>query len=143
MRARAAEVNRIQKVLEGANSKLAGVASEVLGASGQAMLRALIAGETDPQVLAELAQGQPRTKRDLLALALAGRVRPHHRFLLAEQLGHIEALDEAIGRVGAAIARRLEPLEAAVERRLTIPGVGRRTAEALLAEVGAAISRPR
>ncbi len=143
VRARAAEVNRIQKVLEGANSKLAGVASEVLGASGQAMLRALSAGETDPQVLAELAQGQLRTKRDLLEQALAGRVRPHHRFLLAEQLGHIEALDEAIGRVGAAIARRLEPLEAAVERRLTIPGVGRRTAEALLAEVGAAISRPR
>ncbi len=141
VRARAAEVNRIQKVLEGANSKLAGVASEVLGASGQAMLRALIAGETDPRVLAALAKGRLRNKRELLEQALAGRVRPHHRFLLAEQLGHIEALDEAIGRVGAAIARRLEPLEAAVERRLTIPGVGRRTAEALLAEVGAAMER--
>src|SRR5256885_2517083 len=136
VRERAAEVNRIQKVLEGANIKLAGVASDILGASGQAMLRALIAGETDPRVLAELAKGRLRAKRELLEQALAGRVRPHHRFLLAEQLCHIETLDEAIGRVGAEIARRLEPLEAAVARLLTIPGVGRRTAEAILAEVG-------
>ena len=141
VRERAAEVNRIQKVLEGANIKLAGVASDVLGASGQAMLRALIAGETDPRVLAALAKGRLRNKRELLEQALAGRVRPHHRFLLAEQLGHIETLDEAIGRVGAEIARRLEPLEAAVERLLTIPGVGRRTAEAILAEVGAEMER--
>jgi transposase len=140
VRERAAEVNRIQKVLEGANIKLAGVASDVLGASGQAMLRALIAGETDPRVLAELAKGRLRNKRELLEQALAGRVRPHHRFLLAEQLCHIETLDEAIGRVGAEIARRLEPLEAAVARLLTIPGVGRRTAEAILAEVGAEMS---
>src|SRR5439155_22236143 len=96
---RAAEVNRIQKVLEGANIKLAGVASDVLGASGQAMLRALIAGETDPRVLAALAKGRLRAERELLEQARAGRVRPHHRFLLAEQLCHIEALDEAIARV--------------------------------------------
>ena len=137
VRERAAEVNRIQKVLEGANSKLAGVASDVLGASGQAMVRALIAGETDPRALAALAKGRLRAKRDLLEQALAGRVRPHHRVLLAEQLCHIEALDEAIARVGAAIARRLAALEAAVQRLLTIPGRGRRTAEVILAEVGA------
>ena len=141
VRERAAEVNRIQKVLEGANIKLAGVASDVLGASGQAMLRALIAGETDPRVLAELAKGRLRKKRAILEQALAGRVRPHHRFLLAEQLCHIEALDEAIGRVGAEIARRLEALEAAVQRLQTIPGMGRRTAEVMLAEVGAEMDR--
>ena len=141
VRERAAEVNRIQKVLEGANIKLAGVASDVLGASGQAMLRALIAGETDPRVLADLAKGRLRNKRELLEQALAGRVRPHHRFLLAEQLGHIEALDEAIARVGAEIARRLEALEAAVQRLMTIPGMGRRTAEVILAEVGAEMDR--
>lgn len=110
VRERATEVNRIQKVLEGANIKLAGVASDVLGASGQAMLRALIAGETDPRVLADLAKGRLRNKRELLEQALAGRVRPHHRFLLAEQPCHIEALDEAIARVGTEIARRLEAL---------------------------------
>ena len=141
VRERAAEVNRIQKVLEGANIKLAGVASDVLGASGQAMLRALIAGETDSRVLADLAKGRLRNKRELLEQALAGRVRPHHRFLLAEQLGHIEALDEAIARVGAEIARRLEALEAAVQRLMTIPGMGRRTAEVILAEVGAEMDR--
>jgi transposase len=141
VRERAAEVNRLQKGLEGANIKLAGVASDVLGASGQAMVRALIAGETDPRVLAALAKGRLRAKRDLLEQALAGRVRPHHRFLLAEQLCHIEALDEAIARVGAEIARRLEALEAAVQRLLTIPGMGRRTAEVILAEVGAEMDR--
>src|ERR671926_530090 len=111
VRERAAEVNRIQKTLEGANIKLAGVASDVLGVSGQAMLRALIAGETDPAVLAELAKGRLRAKRDLLQQALAGRLQPHHRFLLAEQLRHIEALDEAIARVSAEIADRLRPWE--------------------------------
>jgi len=105
------------------------------------MLRALIAGETDPRVLAELAKGKLRNKRELLEQALAGRVRPHHRFLLAEQLCHIEALDEAIGRVSAEIAGRLEAQEAAVQRLLTIPGMGRRTAEVILAEVGAEMDR--
>lgn len=141
VRERAAEVNRIQKVLEGANIKLAGVASDVLGASGQAMLRALIAGETDPGVLAALAKGRLRAKRELLEQALAGRVRPHHRFLLAEQLCHIEALDEAIARVGAEIARRLAESEAAIARLQTIPGVGRRIAEVVLAEVGTEMER--
>ncbi len=143
VRERAAEVNRIQKTLEGANIKLAGVASDVLGASGQAMLRALIAGETDPAVLAELARGRLRKKRDLLQQALAGRLQPHHRFLLAEQLRHIEALDAAIARVSAEIAGRLRPWEALIQRLLTIPGVGRRTAEVILAEIGVDIPRPR
>ncbi len=141
VRERAAEVNRIQKTLEGANIKLAGVASDVLGASGQAMLRALIAGETDPAVLAGLARGRLRKKRDLLQQALAGRLQPHHRFLLAEQLRHIEALDEAIARVSAEIADRLRPWEALIQRLLTIPGVGRRTAEVILAEIGDDMSR--
>ena len=141
VRERAAEVNRIQQVLEGANITLAGVASDILGVSGRAMLRALIDGETDPAALAELAKGKLRSKRELLEQALQGRVRPHHRFLLAEQLRHIEALDAAIERVSAEIAERVRPVEEVIERLLTIPGMGRRTAEVLVAEIGPDVSR--
>jgi transposase len=138
---RVAEINRLQKVLEAANLKLAAVASDVLGVSGRAMLEALIEGTTDPTLLANLAKGRLREKRADLERALQGRVRPHHRFLLAEQLCHIDALDESIARVGAEIAERLRPLEAEVARLQTIPGVGCRTAEVLLAEVGADMER--
>ena len=92
-------------------------------------------------MLAGLARGLLRKKRDLLQQALAGRLQPHHRFLLAEQLRHIEALDAAIARVSAAIAERLRPWEALIQRLLTIPGVGRRTAEVILAEIGADMRR--
>jgi transposase len=141
LRERAAEVNRIQKVLEGANIKLASVASDVLGLSGRAMLEAIVAGTTDAAVLANLARGRLRDKRPALEQALSGRVRPHHRFLLAEQLCHIDALEESIQRVSAEIAERVRPFETEIALLDTIPGVARQGAEALLAEIGPDMSR--
>jgi transposase len=133
---RAAEVNRLQKTLEGANLKLGDVATDVLGVSGRQILRALIAGESDPAALAELAQGRLREKRPALAAALRGQMGAHQRFLLAQQLAHIEHLEATIAAVSAEIAERLRPFAAALERLQTIPGVGQRTAQVILAEIG-------
>ena len=141
VRERAAEVNRLQKTLEGANLKLGDVASNVLGVSGRAILQALVAGTAAPSALAELAKGRLREKRAALERALAGQMGPHQRFLLAEQLCHIDALDESIERVSAEIAGRVRPVEAEVERLDGIPGVGRRTAEILVAEIGTDLAR--
>jgi transposase len=139
---RTAVVNRLQKTLEGANIKLASVASDVLGKSGREMLDALVAGETDAAALARLAKGRLQQKRQALEQALAGRIAAHQRFLVAHQLAHIDFLDAAITRVSTEIAERLGPAEqAAVERLDTIPGVGRRTAEVIIAEIGADVSR--
>jgi transposase len=133
---RARAVNRVQKVLEDANIKLAGVAADVLGVSGRAMIRSLIVGRDDPSELAELARGRMRSKRPQLREALRGRVDEHHRFLLATLLDQIEALEGLIGRFDARIAAVAAPYEEAVQRMRTIPGVDRRAAEVLLAEVG-------
>jgi transposase len=138
---RAAEANRIHKTLEGAGIKLGAVASDVLGASGRAILGALVGGMTDPQALAELAHGRLRDKQDALERALTGRLGAHQRFLLGEQLAHLEALEDSIARVSAEIAERLRPFEAALERLDTIPGVGRRTAEVIVAEIGPDMGR--
>ena len=139
--ARTAAVNRLQKVLEDANIKLAGVATDVMGVSGRAILAALVAGEADPTLLAELAKGRLRTKRMELARALSGRVSDHHRLLLTTHLAHVDFLDEEIARLSAAIAERLQPFEEEVARLDTIPGVDRQTAEILLAEIGADMGR--
>lgn len=141
VRERTREINRVQKTLEGANVKLGDVASNVLGASGRAMLHGLVAGTTDVATLADLAKGKLRDKRAALERALSGRMGPHQRFLLAEQLSHIDALDEAIERVSAEIAERVHPFEVEIERLDTVPGVGRRTAEALVAEMGTDMTR--
>jgi transposase len=133
---RSAEVNRLQKTLEGANIKLAGVASDVVGASGREMLERLVAGQTDPALLAQCARGKMRRKIPELERALAGSVGPHQRFMVARQLAHIDYLDETIAEVGAEIARRLAPFEEEIALLDTIPGVGRETAEALIAEIG-------
>ncbi len=133
---RSAAVNRLQKVLEDANIKLAGVATDIMGVSGRAILAALLAGVTDPAVLAELAKGKLRKKQDELTRALSGRVSAHHRFLLTTHLAHIDFLDEEIVRLSTAIAERLRPFEEELRRLDTIPGVDRRTAEVLLAEIG-------
>ncbi len=138
---RSAAVNRLQKVLEDANLKVAGVATDVLGVSGRAMLAAIVAGETDPAALAALAKGKLRKKRAALERALSGRVGAHHRFLLATHLAHIDFLDEEIARLSAAIAARLRPLEEELARLDTIPGVDRQTAEVLLAEIGVEMGR--
>jgi transposase len=133
---RAAAANRIQKVLEDANIKLAGVASDVRGASGRDMLAALIAGEADPEKLAQLARKRLREKIPQLRRALRGRVTEHHRFLLRMHLDHVTHLEGLIGRLGARIEETLRPFGAVVQRLQTIPGVSQRTAETVVAEVG-------
>ena len=125
VRERATLTNRVQKVLEAANIKLASVATDVCGVSGRRMLAALVAGEADASVMAELARGRLRTKRAELAKALDGRVRPHHRFVLMELLCQIDSFDETITRFDEQIMDACRPFEQAVERLDTIPGVGR------------------
>jgi transposase len=133
---RAREANRIQKVLETANIKLAAVATDILGASGRAMLRALIAGERDAEALAGLAQGRLRAKAAQLREALQGRVTDHHGFMLQELLTHVEFLDHQIARFDARVEAQMRPFSAALDRLDTIPGVARRSAEQILAELG-------
>lgn len=127
-------VNRLQKTLEGANIKLASVASNVVGASGHAILSALIDGQTDPVILAELSRGQ-------LAQALTGRVKPHHRFVLSELLCQIDSLDETLAHFDAEIKKYCAPFEEAVVLLDTIPGIARASAEMMAAEIGSDMSR--
>jgi len=128
--------NRLHKVLQDANVKLSNVTHHVLGVSGRAMLDALVAGTTDPDVLADLARGQLRKKLPALRQALTGRFRAHHAFLLGQILAHLDYLEEAIAAVSAHIEEQLRPFAPQVERLMTIPGVQRRTAETILAEIG-------
>jgi len=128
--------NRVQKVLEDANLKLASVASDPLGVSGRAILTAILAGEEDTERLAEMSKGILRKKIPDLRLALEGRVTEHHRFLLQELLDHQEFLEKKMAEVEAEIGKRMRPFEAEVERLDTIPGVDRVTAWSLVAEVG-------
>jgi transposase len=169
---RATVVNRLHKVLEWANIKLTSVATNVTGASARAMLEAILAGQADPQVLAEFAPGRMRNKLPELERALVGRVREHHRFLIANHLAQIDFLDEQIAVFDAEIIKHVEqdglpPTDqtqgphpeidadpaatASAENALdwatavalldTIPGVGRRLAEQLLAEIGPDMKR--
>jgi transposase len=144
-----AEQQRIQKTLEDAGIKLDSVASDVLGASGRAMLEALIAGERDPVVLAELARGTLRKKIPALRQALRGRFRDHHALLIGLCLEHTDHLEAAIARlderIDALIAEHTSeagiPFARARDRLTTITGVGKRAAECILAEIGADMSR--
>ena len=106
---RVREVNRLQKFLESANIKLSSVATDVMGVSGRAMLEALIGGSTAPDVLAELAKGRLRKKLPELRKSLEGRFRPHHRFMVAEILVHLDFLDEAIERVSQEVMKLVLP----------------------------------
>lgn len=128
--------NRIQKVLEDANIKLASVASDVLGKSGRRMLTAIIRGETDPSNLASLALGRLVLKEAALREALQGRVTEHHRFLLQLLLDQLRQLEELVERLDARIAEQMAPFAEEVERLRTIPGVETRTAQNVLAEIG-------
>lgn len=164
-------VNRLQKVLEDTNVKLGDVATDILGKSARAMLDAMLGGQSDPQVLAELARGRLRVKRAELEQALVGVFKPHHRFLLSELLTQIDTLDEAITRVSNEIATRMQEEEPgeqepadkregqgepgpdqslsqppltwaqAVILLCTIPGISRRAAEGILAEIGLDMGR--
>lgn len=163
---KASAANRIQKVLEDANIKLASVATDVLGVSGRRMIRAMIAGQDDAEALADLAQRRLRAKLPQLREALTGRVSDHHRFLLGLHLEHVEQLERLIEQLTTRIAAHLDPppsrggdgpqtantaveraseaagevapgpLEDGVRRLMTIPGVGRQTAEVIVAEIG-------
>jgi transposase len=138
---RGREANRVQKVLETANIKLASVVTIELGVSARAMLKALIAGEGAPEALAELAKRSLRRKRPALAEALTGRVTAHHRFMLEHLLRHIEFLDDAIATCDGHIAALTAAEADAVARLDTIPGVARRTAETIVAELGCDMTR--
>jgi transposase len=133
--------NRIQKLLEQCNIKLSSVASDTLGLSGQLMLAAIIRGENDPAQLAELAQRKLRGKIPELRLALAGKVRDHHRFLLNEYLEEWKSLGERIKRVEQEIDQRIPPFEQAVTLWKSVPGVDHTTACNLVAEVGVNMSQ--
>ena len=134
---RVSEINRVQKVLEDANIKLASVATDVMGVSGRAMLDQIVQGQADPAVLAELAKGRLRDKLDLLQKALSGRVQAHHRFMLAQHLSHIDFLDEAIDRLDQQIAEQMRPFAAALAAWDSLPGINQRIAEIVVAEIGA------
>ena len=162
-------VNRLQKVLEDTNIKLGDVATDILGKSARAMLEAMLGGQTDPKVLAELARGRMRAKRAELEQALVGVFKPHHRFLLTELLAQVDTLDEAITRVGNEIATRMQEVSLeqdqaeqpasspetevetdekppltwaqAIVLLCSIPGISRRAAEGILAEIGLDMTR--
>ncbi len=138
---RAAVVNRLHKTLDGANLKLGSVLTDLLGKSGQAILAALVAGETDAATLADLAVGQARRKQAALEAALTGGLDAHRRLLLGQHLAHIAFLDGQIAAVETAIAAHPLADAAAVARLDTIPGVGQQTAEVILAEVGPDVAR--
>jgi transposase len=137
---KASVANRIHKTLEDANIKLAGVATDVLGASGRAMIARLIRGETDPERLADEAKGTLRKKILPLRQALQGRVTEHHRFLLEALMDQVRQLEGLIERYSARIDEAMRPFAAAEDRLMTIPGVGRQAAEVLVAELGPDLS---
>jgi len=133
--------SRIQKVLEDANLKLGSVLSDVLGKSGRAILQALIEGETDPQKLADLAQGQARKKRAELVEALHGRIRDHHRGLLKVHLDLVAALNHALAELDASVGKALASIQEGARLLSTIPGVSDITAHVIVAEIGLDMTR--
>ncbi|MBK7021710.1 MAG: IS110 family transposase [Candidatus Microthrix sp.] len=138
---RTRETQRLHKVLEDAGVKLSSVASKVLSKSGREMIDALIAGERDADVLAELAKGRMRSKIPRLKDALAGRFNEHHALLCQAMLARVDQADATIDALGVRIGELLDPFEAAVSLLVTIPGVSQRTAQVIIAEIGADMSR--
>jgi transposase len=128
--------NRLHKLLQDAGIKLAAVATDILGVSGRAMLEALVRGTTDPGVLADLARGKLRKKLPALRPALAGRFRPHHAVLVSQLLAHVDYVDEAITAVSEEVDARLAPFATHLTQLDTVPGIARRTAEVIIAELG-------
>jgi transposase len=138
---RAREVNRLHKALEDAGIKLDCVATDVMGKSGRDMLNALVAGERDPEVLANLARRQMRKKIPALRDALQGRFEDHHALWIGAILKHIDFLDQQIERLTEAIGEQIKPLAPAVELLCTITGVQSRAAEVIISEIGGDMSR--
>lgn len=141
VRERIKHVQRLQKVLEDANVKLASFISDITGTSGSKMLHALIDGETDPEKLAALAHSRIRASRAQLVDALRGRVTAHHRFMLKLHLTQVEHLDTAITSLEQQIGESLDPFRAAADQLTTIPGVSETAASVIVSEIGVDMSR--
>lgn len=141
VREAAQHTQRIHKVLEDCNLKLTSVVTDVTGKTGRSILEAIVAGQTDPQTLAELAAGSLRTKRVELSAALRGRVNAHHRFLLKLHLGLYDSVHAAVAAIDAQLEEQLAPFRQATDLLQTMPGVGRIAAEVILAEVGPDMAR--
>lgn len=137
----ARHVQRIQKTLEDANIKIAGVISDILGVSGRAFLEAIIGGETDPDKLADLARGRLRASREQIVEALRGRVREHHRFMLKLHLEQISSLQKSIAQLEDRLGERLEPFREDVKLLVTIPGISQTAAQVIASEMGLDMSR--
>ncbi|MCA1678982.1 MAG: IS110 family transposase [Actinobacteria bacterium] len=137
---RAREANRLHKALEDTGIKLDCVATDILGVSGRRMLDALVGGTTDPELLADLAKGRLRAKLPALREALEGRFDRLHAVWIGAILSHLDFLDEQIASLTESIGEQIAPFAAAVELLCTIPGVQRRTAECIVAEIGVDMS---
>lgn len=141
VRERTSHQQRIQKTLEEANIKLDSVISDVLGLSGRRMIEALIAGQTEPQALAALADGRIRATAEQLEAALRGRVKDHHRFMLKLHLDHLDAVDAAVARIDKEVDGQVEPFRVAVEMLSVVPGLSALSAQVIVAEIGIDMSR--
>jgi transposase len=138
---RGAEKNRVEKLLEDACIKLSVVASDIFGVSGRQMMAALIAGERDPKVLAQMARSRMRTKISQLEEAFTGHFDNHHRFLLTRMLARIDAIDADIAAIDAEIEAHLAPFASAAARLDDIPGIGPVAAAIIIAEIGTDMTR--
>ncbi len=141
VRERVDAVNRLQKVLEGANIKVASVASDIMGVSGRHMLAALVEGERDPAVLADLARGRLRAKLPALRQALEGRVQRHHQVVITCLLAHIDSIETELASLQDEITEQQTPFAEAITLLVALPGIGARAASGILAEIGADMSR--
>ena len=141
IRQRAEQINRIQKLLENANIKLGQVATDVMGASGRAMLKAIVKGESDPEKLANLAEARLRNKMAELKKALKGKVSESQRFLLSEELFLIEQIEASIERCNKQIREQIAPFSQSMQILDQIPGVAQKTAEVIISEIGVDMSR--
>jgi len=141
IRERASEINRLQKTLEAANIKLAAVISDVTGVSGQKILDALVNGEEDPGTLVGLADARIQKKRAALEQALVGQLSPTLTFVVKHQLRHLHELDDLIAACDAGVEERMRPFADAIARLDEIPGVGTRTAQVIVAELGVDMTR--
>jgi len=138
---KAQSINELQRTLESTNIKLANVVTDITGVSATEMLQAMLAGQTNPEVLAEMARGRMKQKKGLLQRALEGKVEEHHRLMLSQLLMDIAHYEEQISEVGAMIAKRLGDQRQLLDRLDEIPGINQRVAEVILAEVGTEVKR--